>query len=437
MKKGFLLILYALTSTTCAFAQSADSLGATNDTATLHQLYPEWKSAIGHKPKSISIKYDQGEALKTNDFLKKDDIDLGYHAMALKFSLGLAGDDWQREIYHRPYTGIGFYTASFNESEHYGHPMSFFLFHGGSLANFSRHCHLQYEWNLGYSFGWKHWDEIKDPENITIGSTENAHVSFNLFLEWQLLRNLDLKIGGGFTHFSNGATHLPNKGMNLWSPMVELAYRWDDPWYEWTKAKIDTATLHQLYPQMAKRPEFKRHLKHEITFTVSKRQLYMDTIGSGLPNENYDHTFRVFQLSYAPLYCPRYKFAYGPSIDLVYDESNNAYVRPEKGSDGLTYEHLHLGKFGDRIQLGISAKGEMRTPLFTYFGQLGYDITHAVKETSRFYQIVGVEAYLNKHLYGTCGIRAIRLSKAQFIYWSLGYAFDSKTPWQPKDTVVF
>lgn len=383
-------------------------------------------------PQSISVKYDQGQMLKTNDFLKEDGRQLGYKAFALKYSRSLPSTSWQREIYHRPYTGIGFYTATFDEDRYYGHPMSLFLFHGGSLAEFSRRCRLQYEWNLGYSFNWDHYHPIDAPDNITIGSSENAHVGFNLFFDWQLTRNLDLKIGGGLTHFSNGATRVPNKGMNLISPMVELAYRWGDPWYEWTEERTDTSELHKLYPEMKQRPDFEKHLKHEFTLTVSKRQLYMDTLGTGLPNEYYDHQFRVFQLSYAPLYAPKYKFAYGPSLDIVYDESNNAYVRKERGSDGIDYEVLHLAKFADRMQIGLSAKGELRTPYFTYFGQLGYDLQHAVEKTSRFYQIVGVEAYLNKHLYGTCGIRAIRLSKAQFIYWSLGYTFDGKTPWNKK-----
>lgn len=140
----------------------------------------------------------------------------------------------------------------------------------------------------------------------------------------------------------------------------------------------------------------------------------------------------VVRNAYAPLYSPNYKWYYGPSIDIVYDESNNATVRKETGGDGLIYNHLHLGPTSDRLQIGLSAKGELRTPYFNYFGQLGYDLKHEVEKTSRFYQIVGAAVNFNKHLYGTCGIRAIRLSKAQFIYWSLGYTFDSQTPWGKK-----
>ena len=382
------------------------------------------------RPKSISVKYDQGQMLKTNDFLKQDGRKLGYRAFATKFAIGVPGNSPMNLNYHKPYTGIGFYTARFDDSDYYGHPFSFFVFHGGSLAEFSQRCHLQYEWNLGYSANWGHYDDINAPDNITIGSRENAHIGFNLFFEWQVAKHFDIKLGGGFTHFSNGATHVPNKGMNLWSPMVELAYRWDDPSY--TFSHLSAGELRETYPNMNLKAPYEKHLKHEFTFTVSKRQLYMDTVGSGLKNEYYDHTFRVFQLSYAPLYSPNYKWYYGPSIDLVYDESNNASVHQETGSDGLVYNHLHLGPTGDRIQIGLSAKGELRTPYFNYFGQLGYDLKHEVEKTSRFYQIVGVAANFNKHLYGTCGIRAIRLSKAQFIYWSLGYTFDSKTPWGQK-----
>lgn len=428
MRKVTFVLMGLLAQLTAA---AQDTTATANTTANEQ---PAIWTALRNNPKAISVKYDQGQMLKTNDFLKMDGRDLDYRAMAVKFGLGLAKNDWRREIYHQPYTGAGFYIADFDESHYFGNPMSLFFFHGGSLARLGRHCNLQYEWNLGYSFNWSHYDPIEAPDNITIGSRENAHVGFNLFLEWQLARNFDLKIGGGVTHFSNGATHVPNKGANLWSPMIELAYRWDDPDYEWQKERIDTAELHKLYPELKYRPEHEKHIKHEIQLTVSKRQLYMDTIGSGLPNEYYDHTFRVFQLSYAPLYSPSYKFAYGPSLDVVYDESNNARVVAETGADGIRYNHLHLASLWDRMQIGLSAKGEMRTPYFTYFGQLGFDLQHAVEKTARFYQIVGVQTYFNKHLYGTCGIRAIRLSKAQFIFWSLGYTLDGKTPWGKKQT---
>ncbi|MBQ0029209.1 MAG: hypothetical protein MJZ24_07945 [Paludibacteraceae bacterium] len=410
-----------LKSLFCALLLSnAWSANATTDSTGICLL----PASDSKRSKAISVKYDQGQMLKTNDFLKEDGRDLNYRAMAVKFAIGVPGNSYQNLDCHKPYTGLGFYMADFNESRYFGHPFSIFLFHGGSLAELSQRCHLQYEWNFGYSTNWGHYDPIDAPNNITIGSSENAHIGFNLFFEWQLTRNFDLKIGGGFTHFSNGATHMPNKGMNLWSPMIELAYRWDDPSYIFDHTRLHSDSLRALYPELRTPEDWEKRIRHDITFTVSKRQLYMDTLGSGLPNKFYDHTFRVFQLSYSPMYKPHHKFAYGPSIDLVYDESNNSYVRKETGADGFAYNRLHLGATGDRFQLGLAARGELQTPYFAYIGQLGYDLIHAASYSSRFYQLMAVKVNLTPHLYGTCGIRAVAFSKAQFIYWSLGYSID-------------
>ena len=378
-------------------------------------------------PKSVALRVDRGQIMKTNDYLKEAGLDMDYSALSLKYTVGVPGNSWENIDSHKPYDGIAIYVPQIEASGTFGHPFSIYLLHGGSLWELNQRMHLMYEWNAGYSTGWKHYHPIDHPANITIGSAENAHVGFNLFFQWQAARHFEIKVGGGLTHFSNGATHLPNKGMNMWAPMVEVAYRWDDPSY--TFSRHTSAGLQDIYSELRSPADHEKHIQHQVALAVSKRQVYMDTLGSGLNNEYYDHSFRVLQLSYCPLYMPVRKFGYGPSLDVVYDESSNARVVEQSSYyDSKSYSALRLAPARERFQVGLSMRGEMRTYRFSFFGHLGYDLVHPVEETSRFYQIFGFKFQVTPHLFLASGIRAVRFSKAQFIPWTMAYTFDSK-PW--------
>lgn len=378
--------------------------------------------ASDHKmPKAISFRFDNGSAFKTNDYLKRDGAELGYKAYTLQFTFSQPGDSWEYLDDHKGYDGIGFYMAKLDDDA-FGDPFSFYVIHGGNLVEFNQRLHLQYEWNLGYSFNWGHYDAIRHPDNITIGASESFHVGIGLFLEWQPLRNFDIKLGGGLTHFSNGASKVPNKGLNLLSPQISLAYRWDDPSYVFGDQK--SSEIRDIY-NIHRPANYDAHFKHEMTFTISRRQRYMETEGTNLPTENYDHNFRVLGFAYAPMRCPSRKFAYGVSADLVYDESLNAKVnRIVSETDGQVYDNLTLGRTADRLQFGLSAKGEINMHYFSYFGQLGYDLIHSESAVARFYQVMGIQIHPTQKVFATMGIRAVNFSKAQFVYWSIGYSLD-------------
>lgn len=365
----------------------------------------------------VALKYDNGNVLKTNDYVKSDEVSsLSYQAFSLKY--GFTVDDaWQYLDHHHAYDGIGLYLADFSD-DNFGTPLSIYLFHGGQFAQFFSWWRFTYELNLGYSFGWKHYDAVKRPNDIAVGGSENAHVGGNFFFQFLPSRNFDFKIGIGFTHFSNGASTLPNKGMNLVSPMVELAYRWNDP-QNMDSLKNEFARVKHAY-HLA--PGAHR-LRHEFSLAFSKRQRYVDSNNSGLPNDICDHSYRVVGLSYSPLYSLNYKWLVGPSLDLIYDESNNAEVNriTFSGTDKTT-DYVHLAPFDDRLQLGLSAKGVLRMSYFSYLGQLGYDVYHQDTETKRFYQMFGVRLEPNKNIFLGMAIRAINFSKAQFVYWHIGYA---------------
>lgn len=375
------------------------------------------------RPQFFAIDAMGGLVLPTNDYIKAGNCVPTYGSLSLKYGVKSTGERWEDVAYGMPYYGIGFYTAHFFTKGALGNPFSLFLFQGAEFKRFSPRLSLNYELNLGMSFNWKPYDAFDNPQNIALGSSVNAHVGANLYLKRRLSDVWDLNFGIGLSHFSNGAQQLPNKGINLAAPFVELVYNLhSDPIRSGKKMLIP--------------PPHESRIDYDILFTTTTRQIRLDTLGTGLPSRLIDKNFKVFGLSYATLFVPNYKYKWGPSLELVYDESSDVKVwRQLHPEDGQYYDRVKLGSLPKRFTIGLSIKGEMTFPYVSFFANLGYNLLHGNDYDYRFYQILGAKAYLSDNIFGTFGIRSSRFSKAQYLYWSIGYTIKGKT-FRKKDKYI-
>lgn len=375
------------------------------------------------RPKFISLNIMGGKVLETNDYIKEGN-NTYYMSNSFKYGIYSKGDTWQDFAYGMPYYGVGVYMANFFNKKGLGTPVSVYLFQGADLATFNSKWSLKYELNLGMSFNWKPYDVFDNPDNIALGSEINAHLGANIYLKRHLSPHWDLNLGFGLTHFSNGAMQLPNKGLNLAAPFVELVYNLDpDP-----QAKSSGS----LTP-----PKLETRIDHDILFTTSTRQIKVDTVGTGLSSRFLDKNFRVVGLSYATMFVHNYKYKWGPSMELVYDESSGVKVwREQHPDDGMFYDRVKLGDVYERFTLGLSLKGEISFPHISYFANFGCNIIHGNDYDYRLYQILGVKGYLKDDLFATFGIRAGRFSKAQYLFWSIGYTIKGKPFNRKKDKYV-
>jgi len=357
-------------------------------------------------PFFFSLKAESGSVFQTNDFVIDEGI-TGFSSLALKFCHASKGDKWQDYAYGMPYFGVGLYTATFYD-QRLGNPISFYLIQGAKIFSFPK-LSFNYEFNLGYSTNWKHYDRFDNPDNIAVGMSENIHVGANLYFKIKPFPRMDANIGFSITHFSNGARRLPNKGMNLAAPYIEVCYN------------INPPEPHSKPESHLSPPKIEKRLDHDLLLTFSSRQIFYGTV-NGLTTGYVDHNFRVFGLSYASMIVSNYAFKWGPSLEIVYDESGGATAAREIWeADGQYYDRVRLGDVGQRIGIGLSAKGEVVMPYFSLFANLGYNVYHGNPTDKRFYQILGTKFPFYRNFFGTFGIRANHFSKAQFIFWSAGY----------------
>ena len=176
-------------------------------------LFLQKKQKKQPKPSFLSVKGERGFVLQTNEFVQEENI-TNYAAFALKYGIMSRGDRWQNITYGMPYFGIGIYTNTFHREE-LGNPISLYLIQGARIAALTKKISFHYEFNLGYSTSWNTYDPLDNPKNVAISLQNNVHVGANLYFKYQLNNRLDINAGGSFMHFSNGATKLPNRRMNL------------------------------------------------------------------------------------------------------------------------------------------------------------------------------------------------------------------------------
>jgi hypothetical protein len=367
------------------------------------------------KPASfIEVNSAFGRVFNTNTFVENIP---SYQAISLRYARASNGSTWEDFAYHMPFFGIGFYRPFFVNNPGLGNPFSIYMFRGSTLKQFTDNLGLVFELNLGLSMNWKPYDVFDNPDNTAIGSPNNVHVGMKLYFEYVLSRNFELKFGTDLNHFSNGSSRKPNKGINMGALSVSLAYNFNPP----NKGHL------LRNPPLFKPPvDFPSHLEHDVKFIISSRQTEFSTEGTNLPSPYVDTDFTVLGLSYSPMFVRGYRYKWGPSVRLIYDESSNAKAwREENPADGLWYDRVKTAPFEERLSLGLGLTGEISMPVASVFATVGYNVYHTHHDDKPFFQVIGVKAYLQENFYGTFGISATQFSVAQFLYWSFGYTFSS------------
>lgn len=365
-------------------------------------------------PKFISFQLAEGLVLPSSDIISDKIIAPNVAALSLRYGLQAKGDKWEDYYYGMPYKGIGFYKPFHELSREIGHPFSVFLFQGAQWKALSSGSSLHYEVNLGVSFNWRHYDVINHPNFIALGSSVNAHLGGRIFLKKPISDLFDLHIGMNFLHFSNGGIYTPNYGINTITANVELAYKINQRKYKMNTEKPEVSLI-----------ETEKRFVHDVSFFVTKRSLYLETVEivkNNLRSKFPEHQFWVAGLNYDCLWRHSHRFMWGPSVNILYDEGQKvSFFVPETEDEHDYKEIITLGKMSERFSLGLSLKGELTMPGYCVFAQLGYDILSSedLKEM-RLYQIYGVKVHLFKGLSTSLGVKSSNLTQSKFLFISLG-----------------
>ncbi|MCF6242929.1 MAG: acyloxyacyl hydrolase [Bacteroidales bacterium] len=142
----------------------------------------------------------------------------------LNYSFRTQGEkNWQR-IYRYPETGFGYTFVNFGNPDVLGSAHAFFTYVNIPLIE-KKSCLFSSKFAVGVSYLNKIFDLYDNKYNIAIGSHINAYLNINFDFRMLIYKQLWFSGGLGLSHFSNGGTTKPNKGINVFLPSMGFIYQ--------------------------------------------------------------------------------------------------------------------------------------------------------------------------------------------------------------------
>ena len=146
---------------------------------------------------------------------------------AIAINIGTLNKDtsgWAK-YYNYPETGLSFFGSYLGNNKIYGNQFSLSPYIQFKLNNKSKPFYIKLA--IGASYFTTHFDSISNTDNVAIGSSFTW--GFQAFLYKSIYHNngVHLRLGGGYSHASNGHTQLPNFGLN--SGLLSLAAQFYNP----------------------------------------------------------------------------------------------------------------------------------------------------------------------------------------------------------------
>ena len=376
------------------------SMASVADTLTADSVAE--KSAVGwiHR---IEAEYMQGAILHTNPYLKGQNGELRTmnHALTakLKYALMPPPASQTARIYRDVYQGVG--VAYHNFNPRLGNPWSAYLFQGARIATLSRRLSLNYEWNLGLTFGWRPYNQDTNPDNMVIGSRVTAYINLDAYVAWRLSRQVDVNFGWAVTHFSNGNTKFPNCGLNTTGPKVSIAYYPNRE--ESTRARMPL-------------PKFRQHISYDLTLFGSwRRRGYYTEWNEPLVIPG---SYGVFGFNFNPMYNLNHWLNFGVSLDAVYDRSANLQV-----DDIYNVQYVARPSASRQMALGLSGRAEFVMPWFTVNLGVGRNVVNAHGDFHGVYETANLKIGITRMLYANIGYCLYDFKHPNYLMLGLGLRF--------------
>ncbi len=352
--------------------------------------------------KFIALDYQAGRVLPSNDFVRGENqsgepIDY-FEASRLEFGWQTMGTRLWEQYYNLPYFGIGIYGVDFFDDNELGTPSAIYGYWGGPIKRWGK-LSLNYQMGFGITYNWKHYDQEINPFNIAIGANKTVYIDIGANLNYYLSNRFDIGFGFSASHFSNGATTLPNFGLNLAAARIFAKYQFNKERPEIKKWDI---------------PEYLKETEFYAFVAIGSKQAEFDTTNTELKDKYQDVNFFAMTISTALQRQVSYKFKFGGGLDLSYDESTGAQMvildPTTKKVDA---------PFSDKIGIGIFVAGEWVFGNLSVIGQPGYYLKKTYGD--KFYQRLGIKYHFGKYIFAGINIRAVQFTKADLIEWNLGY----------------
>jgi len=273
--------------------------------------------------------------------------------------------------------GIGLGWNRFSYSAEIGNPLMLYVFQQNRMARLGRWASLDYRWSFGISGPWKKYDRESNFYNNVVGSRLNAYLNLGAYLRIPFGSGSDVSVGAFFSHFSNGNTHYPNRGVNIVGASLGVSramgrvegLRVPDGSHDGGRVMWDLSVWGA--------PRF--HAVYELSYPIQGQ-------------------FAVIGLSVNSLYEVSRLFRFGVALDAEWDEgaSLNKHVAGYDEDDDIVFVRPPLS---EQVFAGLSARGEIVMPVFTIGFGIGHPVLWDSDDFDGWYQILVLKTAVTRRLY--------------------------------------
>lgn len=320
----------------------------------------------------------------------------------LQYSFAFSQESTYGKLFPDTYQGIGVGSYTFLCHDDIGSPVAVYLFQNGRVARLAKNLSLNYEWNLGLSFGWH--------PNSAIASRLNAYINVGALLKWRLNPHWSLLAGPEYTHFSNGDTMYPNGGANT------VGFR------AGVKADItpvmqyDSRADIKAYEKDLRSAEFGARMFYDITAYGAWRA---DRAPKGKDLFIINKPFFLAGLNVNPMFRFTRNISAGAAFDLIYDSSANLYgqVGDEETGEVISFQRP---PFRNQIAAGLSLRGELTMPIFSVNVGGGWNFFRSGEDMQPFYAVFNLKTFVSQRLFLLVGYRLSTLQYTHNLMFGLG-----------------
>ena len=355
--------------------------------------------------------YERGSVFQTNDFVRGINLEhrpiTDFQSFSLQFSIQTRGEKEWQQLFAYPDWGFGVAVADFHNPEEMGLPIAAYAFVNAPFKRWGK-LSLNYDIALGLTFNWKRFNPITNQYNIAIGAGETVYINAGIGFEYLFLSRYRIGFGVSLEHYSNGALKKPNYGINTIAPRVSVAYSLENK--------------NQPFIQQEITPNEKRVTLLTTVYTGLKNVLF-DTLNLSLKKRYNGVYFGVFGLQTLFTYQISHKSRIGAGISISYDGSVNARIAIDNGE----IEPVDL-PVNEQIRLSIYPSYELVMNRFSLLIQPGIYIYRKQfsHQVPTFYQRIGLNYQIGKHLVTGVNLRAYNFYISDFIEWHIGYKMNLK-----------
>lgn len=344
----------------------------------------------------FQLQYHNGVHWNRSAYLKNEDYHR-YQSFEARVGFQTTGGQHWHSLNRYPRYGLGFHYADQvigRKDSILSNPSSVFAFYEAPIVRFGI-FRLYANFSVGLSYTRLIYDPVSNASNDLVASHINLFFNPNVNLGVQLSEHLDMNLGYGFGHYSNGNIEEPQKGLNNWGWNMGMSYFFgggEKPFRRQETVKKEWE-------------EFK--MFEELQFMLSLG--YAEKQGTNEPTGE-----KYFTSSFTVDYAVHigYRSAFTAGLDLFYDQSMKTAIKgvsPDEVTTGqLFYVGGHIGYQHTINRLTLLVN------LGTYFHQHSY-------KNEFFFSRAGGRIRLTDHLSAHICIKGRNGIRSDWIEWGLAY----------------